>query len=271
MTLKIGFNSDKYAEQTTLEKTESNALSKAVKSLVQVHFPSRNMTLAYYNDIFDLHRGDIVYVDGKLEGHRGRVVDVSYCFKIKLSDYKRVIGRADTEVNGSLYMADSHFVAFDRSVLPFEKVQSWFKAPNNSEEEYVTGGEGTAIFLDRLGELDANSQIIERGEQYYFEDRVAYISVCSGQGRAIVEGSQPYEVDFEYNNGEIKSLVCDCFCTGICKHEIAVLLQLRETLRIIEESYKELYTQSDYFAAVCKGAFFSFALSPNKRGSVTLG
>lgn len=68
MTLKIGFHSDSYPEQTTLEKTESNTQSKAVKSLVQVHFPSRNMTLSYYNDMFDLHRGDIVYVDGKLEG-----------------------------------------------------------------------------------------------------------------------------------------------------------------------------------------------------------
>ena len=30
------------------------------KSVVQVYFPSRNMTLAYYNDRFDLHRGDVV-------------------------------------------------------------------------------------------------------------------------------------------------------------------------------------------------------------------
>ena len=54
------------------------------------------MTLSYYNDLFDLHRGDLVFVVGKLEGLRGIVVDVSYNFKIKLSDYKRVIAVADT-------------------------------------------------------------------------------------------------------------------------------------------------------------------------------
>ena len=58
---------------------------EAVKSLVQIRFPSRNMTLAYFNDRFDLRRGDLVYVDGKLEGHRGIVVDIAYNFKIKLS------------------------------------------------------------------------------------------------------------------------------------------------------------------------------------------
>ncbi len=58
------------------------------------------MTLAYYNDRFDLHCGDLVYVDGKLEGKRGRVVDVNYNFRINLADYKRVIGVADTNVSG---------------------------------------------------------------------------------------------------------------------------------------------------------------------------
>ena len=36
------------------------------------------MTLPYYNDQFDLHRGDLVFVDGKPEGLRGRVVNVTY-------------------------------------------------------------------------------------------------------------------------------------------------------------------------------------------------
>ena len=57
------------------------------KSVVQVYFPSRGMNLAYYNDSFDLKVGDLVYVDGKLEGHRGQVTEVNYSFKIKLSDY----------------------------------------------------------------------------------------------------------------------------------------------------------------------------------------
>ena len=57
------------------------------KSVVRIHFSARNMTLSYYNDAFDLKVGNLVYVDGKLEGLRGRVVDITYNFKIKLSDY----------------------------------------------------------------------------------------------------------------------------------------------------------------------------------------
>ena len=38
------------------------------KSVVQVRFAERNTTLAYFNDRFDLHRGDQVYVDGKESG-----------------------------------------------------------------------------------------------------------------------------------------------------------------------------------------------------------
>ena len=67
-----------------------------VKSVVQVFFPDRNASYAYFNDRFDLQPGDLVYVEGKLEGFQGRVESVSHNFKIKLSDYKRVIGRAET-------------------------------------------------------------------------------------------------------------------------------------------------------------------------------
>ena len=88
------------------------------RSVVPVYFASRDMTLAYYNDRFDLHRGDTVYVDGKLEGHLGRVTEVNYNFKIKLSYYKRVIGVADTNVHGRFFAAGSHFVTFDRAALP---------------------------------------------------------------------------------------------------------------------------------------------------------
>ena len=77
------------------------------------------MTLSYYNDLFDLKVGDIVFVEGKLEGLCGRVVDVTYNFKIKLSDYKRVISVADTEVRGEFFFAGSHFITFDPTVLPY--------------------------------------------------------------------------------------------------------------------------------------------------------
>lgn len=77
MKYKIGFTAA-ISEEDTIESAPvitAPRSSEAKKSVVQIHFPARNMTLAYYNDKFDLRRGDLVYVDGKLEGLRGRVVE----------------------------------------------------------------------------------------------------------------------------------------------------------------------------------------------------
>ena len=125
----IGFMTTKDGDEHSARKTENIVASdnKPKKSVVRVYFPVRNMTLSYYNDLFDLHKGDIVYVDGKLEGLQGRVVDVTYTFKIKLSDYKRVIAVADTNVTGEFYFAGSHILSFDRRAIPFEKVITWCK------------------------------------------------------------------------------------------------------------------------------------------------
>lgn len=75
---------------------------KARKSVVRVLFES-GINLTYYNDLFDLHYGDIVYVEGKLEGKRARVNDVNYNFKVKVSDYKKVIALVDTDIKGKLF------------------------------------------------------------------------------------------------------------------------------------------------------------------------
>ena len=105
MTNKIGFycndnnEVNENIESITVEKPEM----KARKSLVSVRFEKNNRVLSYYNDKFDLHKGDIVFVDGKLEGERGFVEEVNYNFKIKLSDYKKVVALADTTVKGLFY------------------------------------------------------------------------------------------------------------------------------------------------------------------------
>ena len=77
MKFKIGFSADAHkVENIAQDLPAAIHTSEPRKSVVRVHFPSRNMTLAYYNDRFDLQRGDLVFVDGKLEGLRGRVVDL---------------------------------------------------------------------------------------------------------------------------------------------------------------------------------------------------
>ena len=122
MKQKIGFWNEIQgdADNITCSKDEA-PVSAPKKSLVQVYFPKRGMDLSYYNDQFDLQVGDIVYVDGKLEGLRGRVTAVNYSFKIKLSDYKRVVAVADTHISGELRMAGSHLVSFAPRRSPMRK------------------------------------------------------------------------------------------------------------------------------------------------------
>lgn len=237
MAFKIGFAAE-FLENKRMESKSAVPEPAAAprRSMVQVYFAERNMNLAYYNDQFDLHCGDTVYVDGKLEGMRGRVTQVSYNFKIKVSDYKRVIAVADTAVNGRFFMAGSHFVTFDRAALPGSKVVTWYKAPAKEDDAFVSGSDDTAFCLDDLWGMNVSAGIAERGHNYYTENRVRYISLDGSKGYAIVEGSTAYEVEFEYRDGTISGLICSCFCSCSCKHEFAAMLQLKEALGRIEKT-----------------------------------
>ena len=271
MAFKIGF-----ATETTEKKfteTVPSAPTETIvprKSVVQVHFPDRNMTLAYYNDQFDLHRGDLVYVDGKLEGLRGRVTEVNYNFKIKVSDYKRVISAVDTNVHGQFHMAGSHFVTFDADALPREKVALWFRAPQKDDEEIACGNDDSTFLLDDLKTMHISPSIAERGHEYYMDNRVRYLCVDAGEGYAIVEGGEAYEVEFVYCDGVISNLTCSCFCSYNCKHEFAAMLQLQETLELIMKHYSKEFEDSGYFAAIGKGPLFTFAIDGKETGSFTL-
>ena len=109
------------------------------------------------------------YVDGKLEGQSGRVVEVAYNFKIKVSDYKRVIGLADTEVHGQFFNAGSHFITFDSAALPQGKIVTWYKAPAKEDDEYVSGSDDSSFRLDDLKSMKISAAIAERGHDYYME------------------------------------------------------------------------------------------------------
>lgn len=249
----------------------TEAAVRNVKSIVRVKFEEANVPLSYINDAFDLSVGDFVFVEGKYEGRRGRVIEVHRNFKIKPADYKRVTGKADTEVRGDLFMADAHLVAFDRSVIPYEKVLSWYKAPAGAEDEYVTGSDDTSFALKDFSGFHVKEEIFDRGLDYYKRNRVRYICVDGGAGRAIVEGSRPYEVEFRCADGQISGLVCDCFCNYSCKHEVAAMLQLRELLGHIEREYPDMYEDGGYFAAVDMAAFFLMTVGGKKKGCLRMG
>ena len=271
MKFKIVFSAaEKESRHEAAARFVISRKPKPTRSLVLIHFPARNMTLSYYNDQFDLHCGDLVFVDGKLEGFRGHVVDVCYTFKIKLSDYKRVISVADTNVQGELFFAGSHFVTFDRSTLPYEKVITWFKAPAKEDEMFVSGNDESGFLLRDLGAMSISRATADRGHDYYTDNRVRYISLDNTHVRAIVEGTRPYELECDYVNGEIRNLVCDYFCTYACKHMFAAMLQLKETLTFIEKHYPGRFEESRYFAAVCKETLLNIAMAGRETGSIML-
>ena len=250
------------------QKTEQRA-PVLRKSVVNVYFAEKHMTLPYYNERFDLKRGDLVYVDGKLAGIRGRVTEVNHHFKIKIADYKRVIAVVDTEVHGEFFMAGSHFVTFDRRALPAHQVVTWFKTPV-VREEFAIGGDGDAFQLNDLSGMNVTNAVAQRGNQYYIDNRVKYICLDRGKGYVLVEGGNIYEVEFEYLNGKIKNLYCDCFCNYHCKHEVATMLQLQETLALIGKHYRDIYDRTDYFAAICKGTLFGLAIDNRENGRFVL-
>ena len=228
-------------------------------SVVDIRFES-GRKLSYYNDKFDLHIGDIVYVDGKLEGQRGRVVDINYNFRIKLSDYKKVISVVDTNVSGKFYTAGSHSVAFNSSVIPKEKIKLWFMAPQNDEDVVISGNDDSFFYLDDIDNMGVSETVSNRGGLYFIENKVPYIEINGTKGYAIVEGTRPYEVEFKYEDGKISNLTCDCFCTYKCKHEVAAMFQLKEIMDNIKKYYFEEYSQSGYFAAIRTATLFALAI-----------
>ena len=48
------------------------------------------------------------------------------------------------------------------------------------------------------------------------------------------------------------------------------MLQLRETLELIEKHYADEYERTGYFAAMNKGTLFAFAIDGKETGSFTL-
>lgn len=246
------------------------AETAAVPSVVRVFFPACNQDYSYYNDRFDLHEGDLVFVSGKLARQRGQVVAVDYNFRIRLADYERVIGAADTAVHGTFFALGTHLVTLEPGVLPFRQVRGWFLPPEADGEYAVGHGPGPVYALDALAQLSIPAGVAEKGHAYYMENRVVYLSVDDTAGRAIVNGTVPYEITFTYADGTVSALTCGCYETALCKHGAAVLLQLRETLEKIHEHWPEALTEDGYFAAVSKSTLSFFTTSSSKPASITL-
>lgn len=153
MKFKIGFTAEKETEKKAPEtETKAPEGAPARESLVRVYFPQRGFDCTYYNNLFDLHVGDLVYVDGKLEGKRGK-------------------------------------------------------------------------------------------------------------GRAIVGTNELHEVEFDYKDGMIANITCDCWACGICKHGVAAVFALKSALEKIEKHFPKKFETSEYFSVMSKNTFMNVIAS----------
>ena len=249
----IGFCVQSRAPEAASPTPAAQPEAAAVPSVVRVYFPERSRAFSYYNDRFDLHEGDVVYVSGKLAGLLGRV-----------------IGAADRNVRGTFYVFGSHMLTLDHGALPYAQVRSWFFPPE-ADGEFVTGhGPGPTYTLDFLDQMPLPGETAGKGHACYAEGRVVYLSVDGTQGHAIVQGTVPHELTFTYTGGTVSALTCTCYETGLCKHGAALLLQLRETVDFLREEHEEAFAASDRFAAVSKRVFSHFAMDGSAGGCITL-
>ncbi len=230
----LGFGKAEEATNAREEPRRRQSGGNGVKSLVQVSFPDVSRAYAYYNDGFDLREGDLVYVSGRLAGKLGYVEWVNRRFKINLADYERVLAHPIVEFHGTYRRIMDKMVSYDAEALGPDQVRSWVKPPVSEDEdapEYVQG-EGYSLELERFIESDeVEGSVLERAVDYCRSGRVKYLTLRNGIGTAFVEGSQWYEVNFTYRDGLVSDLYCECPYSRLCKHNLAVLLTLKELLK----------------------------------------
>lgn len=83
-----------------------------------------------------------------------------------------------------------------------------------------------------------DEEILERGYDYYLEDRVIKIIKTNDGYEAKVEGNRRYNVLLEIKDHEIIGLSCDCPCEFYCKHEAALIYAIENGDEVIDQQVK---------------------------------
>lgn len=254
----LGFKDNEETKEVIPEETvpQPEKSEIPVRSVVKVWFDERHCAYDYYNDLFDLEKGDRVFVEGKLEGIPGVVVSVNTRFRIKLSDYKKIISKADMTITGRFVKVRDKMVSFDEKSLPPERFRLWVKPPINEEDEIICG-EGYEVSLSDF-EKEGEPAVLQRAINICNSGKVLYINITDGVGTAFVEGTMVYEINFFLEGDTVSQLYCECPYQGFCKHICAVLANLRSILEDEKMNGRENFTALD------TGYFWSI-LSSNKE------
>lgn len=221
----VGFGQDD--TRSMVEKPSGAVTVKTpVRSLVSINFDRMNRPLTYYNDQFDLKPGDRVFVTGKLEGEVGLVESVTTKFRIRISDYQKVISLAQTPICGSYAPKGNMMLSYDMDALIPEDFRKWVLPPRDAEEQpenEVVFGDGYEIPLEDPSTSESvDPAVFDRAIDICRSGRIGYISVRNEKGKAFIRGSRWYELDFTLNGNIIKEAYCECPYAGLCKHLLAV-------------------------------------------------
>lgn len=227
----MGFGRDEMKETPDVLLPTVEEPRKPVKSLVRVHFEDEAYELTYFNDRFDLKPGDRVFVSGKRAGEVGIVNSVTTKFRIKASNYERVIALAQTPINGTYKPVADKMLSYDSNALSSEAFRTWVMPPeepaSEEEDDEIIYGDGYEIPLDDPHNAEGvDKTVFGRALNYCSSGRIGYISLKDGVGRAYVEGKHWYELDFRIRDNMIEEAYCDCPYPGLCKHLLAVAVTL---------------------------------------------
>ncbi len=259
--------------ETEISDTKGLVHSKSLLShqnitLVQVYFVAKDDAFLYLCEDIILHEGDHVYVSGKMKDTLGIVVDVRHQFKVRPSKYERVIAKIDTQLQGEFKILNRLLLSFDRKNLGKEKISKWFFAPQG-EEPFISTYTPSSFPLDDLSQFPIQRERLERGIQYYKDQRVVYICLDDVYGYAIVQGSECYEIEFIYQNEMIEDISCGCYCDGHCKHEFALLLELKELVKALKTHFTKQYSVNTYVAAIDKDVLWHMSVRWARRGTIS--
>lgn len=246
------------------EKRENE--NRIPKNLVKVKFES-GLTLMYFSDLPEIQAGDVVTVDGKMEGEIAVVVKVLSSFKKPKFDMKWIVSKMDNDLTGNYFKIEDDVASLDLN-LTVDKFMNIY-AGVKYKENIAVGEDDIELDLDELEESELfEDEIKHRGRSLYKDNAVQFIWLKDGVGKAVVRSSNGcdwYEIDFRCKNGKITYIACDCPYFGECKHLYAFLLKFKNFRKKFFEKY-----QSDNFVMCRKGCFNYMMLYGKGRVTIEL-
>lgn len=242
-----------------LEKEEE----RKIKRLVEISFKGSEYGLSYLCDDENIAVGDLVYVDGKLEEQVGVVEKVLKTFKVPKFDMHWVTKVLDRDIAGTYNTLQKDFISFDSSLTAEKFCTMFINEKYNPDQVY--GDENVNISLSDFDKSDLVSDQLTllKGKEIYKSERILFISLKDGIGKAYVAGSKLYELDFKVQNGMLKFIACECPYFDNCKHEIALLFRLKELIK------EKIVKENDFNFVLCKKSCF-FNLATYGKGKIII-